>query len=282
MLVACVILLAATWLISTLLDYGRGRDAAALAQYIALNGANVEGLAQRVARLANFHDASILGAAVTLGALIFRGPRIAVAVAVLLGGATFSTEILKELASNPKHGATVGASAVPPASWPSGHSTAAMALALAAVIAAPRLLRPLAAGAGAAFAAAVSFSLLILASHMPSDVLGGFLVAATWACLVLTLLANTERRWPPRRRRTTFQLPGGQGLWLALCAASAFAALTVVIAAGHGWIVSTVFGHGLLLGTTVLISAAAVAVTVSAALLSERSAAPSTSAAGPH
>jgi membrane-associated phospholipid phosphatase len=270
---ACALLLAATWLLSTFLAYGRGRDAAALAQYVALDGASVEGLALQVARLASFHDASILGAAATLGALVFRGPRVAVAVMVLLGGATFSTEILKKLASNPKHGATVGASTVPAASWPSGHSTAAMALALAAVIAAPRLVQPLVAGAGAAFAASVSISLLILASHMPSDVLGGFLVAASWAYLVLAVVEFTERRRPRRTRRlrVTFELPGKQGLWFGICALIAFAGLTAAIAIGHGSSLSNVLDHGLLLGTTVSIAAAAVAVTVSVALLSERS-----------
>ncbi len=156
--VLCLLALAASWLLSTLVTAGRHRDASAPARYVALRSESIEPLALRVARLVSVRDCLILGLALTVAALVFRGPRVAAAVAVLLLGATFSTELLKPLASDPHHGASVGSYTVPAASWPSGHSTAAMGLALSAVIAAPRPLRAPAAGAGAAFAAAVSFS----------------------------------------------------------------------------------------------------------------------------
>ena len=44
---------------------------------------------------------------------------------------------------------------------------------------------------GALFAAAVGFSLLMLAWHLPSDVLGGYLVATLWAALAV---AGSARR----------------------------------------------------------------------------------------
>ena len=80
------------------------------------------------------------------------------------------------------------------ASWPSGHSTAAAALVLCAVLVSPARLRPLVAALGGMFALAVGCSLLILAWHMPSDVLGGYLLAALWVALAVAGLRVRARR----------------------------------------------------------------------------------------
>jgi hypothetical protein len=73
-----------------------------------------------------------------------------------------------------------------------------MSLALAAVLAAPRRARPVVAAGGAAFAVAVSYSFLTLGWHYPSDVFGGFLVAATWTlvCVGAMLVSNARRSMP--------------------------------------------------------------------------------------
>jgi membrane-associated phospholipid phosphatase len=71
---------------------------------------------------------------------------------------------------------------------------------LCAVLVTPRRLRPLVAVLGGLFALAVGCSLLILAWHMPSDVLGGYLTATLWAALALAALRYTDCRWPPRAR----------------------------------------------------------------------------------
>jgi hypothetical protein len=62
------------------------------------------------------------------------------------------------------------------------------------VIAAPARRRPAVAAAMAAFAIAVSYSFLELVWHYPSDVLGGFLVAATWTMLGIAGLSIAEGR----------------------------------------------------------------------------------------
>src|SRR5271167_294266 len=67
-------------------------------------------------------------------------------------------------------------------------ATAALALVLCAVLVSPRELRPLIAAVGAVFALAVGGALLILAWHMPSDVIGGYLTATLWAALALAAL----------------------------------------------------------------------------------------------
>ena len=109
--------------------------------------------------------------------------------------AQLTAETLKPLLAHPRvHLATTVH--IGPASWPSGHSTAALALAFSAVLVAPARLRPVVAAVGAAFALAVGCALLILAWHMPSDVLGGYLVATLWAALAVAGLRAAERRWP--------------------------------------------------------------------------------------
>ena len=74
----------------------------------------------------------------------------------------------------------------------------------------PADLRPLVSGIGAAFAAAVGCSLLILAWHMPSDVFGGYLVAALWMALAVAGLRAAERRWPPARSAPALRRPAGR------------------------------------------------------------------------
>jgi hypothetical protein len=137
-----------------------------------------------------------LAAIPVLIALIRRRPRVAAALAAVMLGANVTTQLLKPLLAHPR--AAGGASPIAAASWPSGHATAAMSLALCFVIAAPSRLRPWAAAAGAAFAVAVSFSFLTLAWHFPSDVFGGFLVATMWTMLAAAALLASGGR--PRRQ----------------------------------------------------------------------------------
>jgi membrane-associated phospholipid phosphatase len=87
------------------------------------------------------------------------------------------------------------------ASWPSGHATAATALALCAVLVAPRSLRTLVAVLGAAYVLVCAFAMLVLAWHMPSDVVGGILLASLWMALAVAALRASERAFPPRRAR---------------------------------------------------------------------------------
>ena len=103
------------------------------------------------------------------------------AIVAILLGANVTTELLKPLLDI--HRAYLPPGAPLAGSWPSGHATAAMALALCCVLAAPARLRPAAAAAGAVFAVAVSYSFLSLEWHYPTDVLGGFLVASIWTLL---------------------------------------------------------------------------------------------------
>jgi membrane-associated phospholipid phosphatase len=130
-------------------------------------------------------------ALVPVAVAVLRGrPRSALAVVAIILGANVTTELLKHTLSEPR------LPFVPTPSWPSGHSTAVMSLALASVLAAPTRLRPAAAALGASLAIAVGYSVIATGMHYPSDVVGGFLVAATWTLLTVAALLAAER-WRP-------------------------------------------------------------------------------------
>jgi hypothetical protein len=152
----------------------------------------------------------------------------AVVVAGILIATVITCELLKPLLSDVRDAQLFGDSTVGGASWPSGHAAGAMALALCAVLVSPRRLRALAAAAGTALAIGVSFSILVLAWHFPSDVLGGFLVAAFWIALGIAFLRTREgvprRERMPAREAVSLAAP----VMLAALAAGGLA-LTVVL-----------------------------------------------------
>jgi membrane-associated phospholipid phosphatase len=135
-------------------------------------------------------------AAVLVAAAVAAGrvrPGIAAGAAMLAANVT--TQVLKPLLAAPRpmpHDLYVS-----PAAWPSGHTTAAVSLGLALVLISTPRMRPLAALAGAAIAAAAGLAVVALGWHYPSDVAGGALIAAGWSCLAA---ATVPARAPSRGR----------------------------------------------------------------------------------
>jgi len=192
----CLLGLALVWLVAELVPGARVRDASLLQHFTALSGSHVDPLARRAIHLLDPLVVLFWGLALVLFALARRRGREALAVCVIFVAAPLSADFLKPLLahSHPNAGPIhIGA-----ASWPSGHATAAMALALCAALVAPRRLRPLVSAVGAAFAAAVGCALLIRAWHMPSDVLGGYLLAGLWTAVAVACLRAAELSWPRR------------------------------------------------------------------------------------
>jgi membrane-associated phospholipid phosphatase len=196
----CLIALTLTWMVAELLPAAQLRDSAALRDFEMLSRPHVDQLANALLHLLDPLLFICWGIALVTVALVRRRPRVALAVALVLALAPFTAETLKPLLAH-THVQIAGATHIAAASWPSGHSTAALALVLCAVLVAPVHLRPLVTGLGAAYAAAVGCSLLILAWHMPSDVFGGYLVAALWMALAVAGLRAADRRWPAVRSR---------------------------------------------------------------------------------
>jgi membrane-associated phospholipid phosphatase len=192
-------LLVLVWLLAFHTGIGRHSDQAIFIGFGGLQRPHVNGIATFIARLCNPAPFAVLGACLVALALVRRRPRSALAIAVMLVGANVTTQLLKVLLAHPRATSLLGHdTTVSPQSWPSGHATAAMSLALALVLAVPARARPAAAAFGAVFAVAVSYSFLTLGWHYPSDVLGAFLVAVTWAQLALAVLFAGDAR--PLRR----------------------------------------------------------------------------------
>jgi membrane-associated phospholipid phosphatase len=102
---------------------------------------------------------------------------------------------------------TSGLADIGAASWPSGHATAATVLALSAVLVVPVRFRPAMLVGALAFMLAVGAALLIRRWHLPSDVLGGYLLGVLWVSLALAAVRASERRWPPRVRAESAATP---------------------------------------------------------------------------
>ena len=195
---ACVALLGLDWIAAFRIAPFQRADQSIFLQFVALHahGPVAWTAGHLVARFTP--GWYLLLVLVPLGVALARGRRpLVLAVLAIVLGANATTELLKPLLATPRPGSLFvgGASPVPPASWPSGHATAVMSLVLATVLVAPARFRPVVAALGGALAIGVGYSVLADGMHYPSDVIGGFLVAATWAlCTVAALLAAEGRR----------------------------------------------------------------------------------------
>jgi membrane-associated phospholipid phosphatase len=198
---ACLVALVALWAVAYLAPVGRWLDAATLMGFIDLHSAGIDWVARHVGRLADPQPFLVAGAVLVAVALLRRRPRTAAVVPVILLGASLTTQLLKPALADPRLSSLLSETHINPASWPSGHSTGAMSLALCAVLVASPRLRPLVAALGGIFAVAVGYSTMVLAWHFPSDVLAGFLVATLWTMLGVAALRAAAARWPERAGR---------------------------------------------------------------------------------
>lgn len=122
--------------------------------------------------------------------------RQAVGAVALVIGASLLTVMIKVIAAHPRFYPILEPHQLGSRSFPSGHATAAMSLALAAVLVVPSRWRPLTAVIGGTFAVAVSLALVTQEWHFPSDVIGGSLVVGLVTTLVLAGLAATQGESP--------------------------------------------------------------------------------------
>jgi membrane-associated phospholipid phosphatase len=122
-----------------------------------------------------------------------------IAALVVIAGANLTTQVLKAALENNRHAFqesgldTYLVKGFPTHdSFPSGHTTAAASIAVAALFVVPAQHRMTAAAVGLLLTAAVGISVLVLDWHYPTDVLGGLLVVAAWGFATLAGL----RLWP--------------------------------------------------------------------------------------
>lgn len=234
---ASLVALAVVWWVSHYTAAGRHADASILAGFADLTRPRLDRLTDFVAGLCSPSPYVFLAAVPVLTALVRRRPRVAVMLGVVLLCANETTELLKPLLAGPRDPSAFGV--LYDATWPSGHATAAMSLALCMVIAAPARWRPAVAASMAAFAVAVSYSFLELAWHYPSDVLGGFLVAGTWTLLGVAGLSIVESRRagglpdPAAARRPSFSVAEALAPTAVVAGVAALLVGLIVVAHPH-------------------------------------------------
>jgi len=235
--------LVATGVVAFVWPVARAHDAASLAGFLSLGAYPF--LADAANTLASSVDAvhyAVVGLALVSIALVRRRPRLALAVPLTMLGATATTAALKPLVAHVRYSTWLGPGhQVAAASWPSGHATAAMTVALCSVLIAPAVLRPLVALLGSTLAIGVGYSTLILGWHFPSDVLGGFMVAGLWLSLSLALLWWSEQRWPVSEGIAVGGVIGPRTL----------VAWSMVVAVGCGLAVAALIEHRRLAATDV-------------------------------
>jgi len=264
-----VVLVAAYWL-----PVARWGDGWAVEGFLNLHRPGLKNVASHVAHLANPLPFVLLTVLLASIALVRGRPRHALAAIVLLSGASIVTQTLKVLLQHPRHHDFLGKAQLDAVAFPSGHATASMSLAFAAVLVAPAAWRPLAAVGGALFALAVSESLMLLAWHFPSDVVGGFLVATASALMVVAGLRAAEARWPERTAREAAKRAIGdrdpQRVIALLVAGFVTAALVGVSIAAGDQTLSYVGRHTTAVFAVVSVAALAAALPVAVASLSTR------------
>jgi len=161
-----------------------------------------------------------------------------VALAVILG-AVATSELLKHvLLTRPD----LVSSPIPRNSFPSGHTTTAFAVGIAAALAAPARWRRVVAAGAFVYGTAIGVATIAAGWHRPSDVAGALLVVTGWAAAVVLVVVVADRGAFSRER--TDRASAERSSWarggdlkgyvvVALGALALGWVATVAIVAGH-------------------------------------------------
>jgi membrane-associated phospholipid phosphatase len=180
-------------------------DARVLARLSAHRGGPFGDLASIVADLGDPAPQVLLLAAGVVVALLSGRRRAALAGVVLVLGADLTTAVLKHLLAAPRFDPVLGWEQATADAFPSGHATAAFSAAAAWALFVPPLWRRLTALIGLLAASGVAVSVVVLHYHLPSDVLGGILVAAAWTFAMLAVLQLCSFAQEDEPRSATFE-----------------------------------------------------------------------------
>ncbi len=137
--------------------------------------------------------AVVVLAAMTM-AVLRRRWMLALQIAVLVVGANLTTQLLKYYVL---HRPDLDVTYALANSLPSGHTTAAASVAVAAVLVVPPRARPYATVLGGVYAGLTGVSTLVGQWHRPSDVVAALFVVLAW-CGVATAMSAFGRRAEPR------------------------------------------------------------------------------------
>lgn len=113
-------------------------------------------------------------------------------------------------------------------SLPSGHTTAAFSIGVAALFVVPAVLRPVTAAVGIAFSSAVAIATLSAGWHRVADTLASFFLVTAWAAVAGVVMLRAEPDFTPRDWRA--QRPRRIGRWWAAAATGLTLVAAVLVA----------------------------------------------------
>src|SRR5918998_1350059 len=157
----------------------RTLDVQGLTGFVSLNDGWVAELTWRLAQLGNPPQVAAVTLALAAFAVVRGRPRVAVAVIALVAATSVSSQLLKALLAYPRVPPILGY-VVGPEALTSAHATAAMSVALAGVMAAPRRARLAAALIGRGLAVAVAAAVVGWGRPFQGWVLAGYLLGTAW------------------------------------------------------------------------------------------------------
>ncbi len=208
--------------------WGQRLDASALEGRHVLTARDVH-VAARLHTSIDIASLTLLGGAIILVALLRGRLRLAVGAATIIIASVGTSEFLKHTLERPDLGVVDALRRLP--SYPSGHTTIAMALSVSAVFVTPRRYRAPVAVLGVVFSAAMGCSLVATASHRPSDTIGAAFVVTAWSAVVAAVLLRSEPVDPSARPALLSISPwmalGGIGLLVGSFTAAAISIVAV-------------------------------------------------------
>jgi membrane-associated phospholipid phosphatase len=165
-------------------------------------------VARAAAGLADPLPLFVFGAIICGLGLFWGRRREVLAGLVVVLGANLTTQVLKHLLDHHREQPFLGIFQPWHDAFPSGHTTAAVSLAVALFLVVPPRLRGLAAAIGIGFSALVGLAVVLIEWHYPSDVVAGALVALGWGFAGLAALHLLEgpRRAPEAQASSRFAI----------------------------------------------------------------------------
>jgi membrane-associated phospholipid phosphatase len=226
---ACAVGLVAVGVLALTVAAAHARDVAILRGFTGLYGASIDVEIRVIAQALDPLPYAFLALLCVAVAIARRRMRTAIAAAIALVGSGLTAQALKHLLGQPRYVPWLPGDSMANA-WPSGHATAAMTLALCAVVVAPAAWRAAVALFACGCTISITFATLALTWHFPSDVLAGLLLGGLWVSAALAPLGSLGPAAPVAAPPPLLRITVAAGV----CGALVAAALVAVASARVG------------------------------------------------
>jgi membrane-associated phospholipid phosphatase len=190
--VGSVVMVAVVYVVAVRTAWGQRLDATALRGRGVLDPRAVHA-AGRLLSTIDVASLAFVGTAIVLVSLARSRPLLAVGAGAIIAGSVLTSELLKHVVLGRPYLGVVDSLRMH-ASYPSGHTTVAMALGVAAMLVSPRRWRPIVAILAIGYASAIGVAVVATANHRPSDAIGAAFVVTAWAAAITSLLVGPADR----------------------------------------------------------------------------------------